>query len=245
MKDLLKTALIGLVVLATFGVAGVQAHAQQTQHGLPIQAQQPHATIQRAIEDHLRVQTSGLPGKATYTTGAIDPRLTLAACGAMEVFSPPGSRLWGTSSVGVRCGAPTPWTIYVTVTVRVTGSYVASAKALSPGQALSVSDVTVLHGDLTQMPASVVTDAAQAVGKSLVAPVAAGQPIRADVLRTPNAILQGQNVKVVSEGAGFRVAADGKAVNNAAVGQVAQVRMNSGQTISGIARADGTVQVKF
>ena len=240
MTRYLQTALIGLVVLFSFGAARV--HAQQT---LPPQAQQPHATIQRAIEDFLRVQTSGLPGKATYTAGAIDPRLTLAACGAMEVFSPPGSRLWGQSSVGVRCGAPTPWTIYVTVTVKVTGSYIASAKALSPGQPLGQSDLTVLHGDLTQMPASVVTDAAQAVGRTPTAPIAAGQPIRADVLRTPNAILQGQNVKVISEGAGFRVAADGKAVTNATVGQVAQIRMNSGQTISGIARPDGTVEVKF
>ena len=32
---------------------------------------------------------------------------------------------------------------------------------------------------------------------------------------------------------------------NAAVGQVAQVRMGSGQTISGIAKADGTVEIKF
>ena len=236
------TRIARLLIAAALAVCAAAASAQQI---VPAQAQQPHATIKSAIEDFLRVQTSGLPGKATYSAGAIDPRLALAACGAMEVFSPPGSRLWGTTSVGVRCGAPTPWTIYVSVTVRVTGSYIASAKALGGGQALSQSDLTLAHGDLTQMPAGVVTDVGQAVGKTLVAPVAAGQPIRADLLRTPNAILQGQNVKVVSEGAGFRVAADGKAVTNAAVGQVAQVRMNSGQTISGIARPDGTIEVKF
>ena len=212
---------------------------------LPVQAQQPHSTIKAAIEEFLRVQTNGLPGKATYSAGAIDPRLQLAACGAMEVFSPPGSRLWGVSSVGVRCGAPTPWTIYVTVTVRVNGPYLASTKALTAGQALTQADFTVMNGDLTQMPAGVATDASQVVGKTLSSPVAAGQAIRADLLRTPNAILSGQNVKVISEGTGFRVAADGKAVNNAAVGQVAQVRMNSGQTISGIARADGSVEIKF
>ena len=229
--------LLALAFLALASAAAAQ--------NLPMQAQQPHSTIKAAVEDFLRVQTSGLPGKATYSAGAIDPRLQLAACGAMDVFSPPGSRLWGTSSVGVRCGAPTPWTIYVTVTVRVTGPYLASARALTAGQALTQADFTVMNGDLTQMPAGVATDAAQVVGKTLVAPVAPGQPIRADLMRTPNAILSGQNVKVISEGTGFRVAADGKAVNNAAVGQVAQVRMSSGQTISGIAKADGTVEIKF
>jgi flagella basal body P-ring formation protein FlgA len=235
------TRLQKLVACAAFVLASFGALAQQ----LPAQAQQPHSTIKAAIEDYLRVQTGGLPGKATYTTGAIDPRLQLAACGAMDVFTPPGSRLWGTTSVGVRCGAPTPWTIYVTVTVRVTGSYLASARALTPGQPLSQGDFVVMNGDLTQMPAGVATDPAQVVGKTLSSPMAPGQAIRADLLRTPNAILSGQNVKVVSQGAGFRVAADGKAVNNAAVGQVAQVRMGSGQTISGIARSDGSVEVKF
>ena len=43
----------------------------------------------------------------------------------------------------------------------------------------------------------------------------------------------------------FRVSAEGKALANAAVGQLAQVRTNAGQTVSGIAKADGTVEVNF
>jgi flagella basal body P-ring formation protein FlgA len=225
--------------------AALVTWSASAQQNLPAQAQQPHSTIKSAIEEFLRVQTNGLPGKATVSAGAIDPRLQLAACASMDVFTPPGGRLWGTTSVGVRCGAPTPWTIYVSVTVRVSGPYLASARALTAGQALSQGDFVVMNGDLTQMPAGVATDPSQVVGKTLASPLAAGQAIRADLLSTPNAILSGQNVKVVSQGSGFRVAADGKAVNNAAVGQVAQVRMNSGQTISGIARADGSVEIKF
>jgi flagella basal body P-ring formation protein FlgA len=241
MQRLFRTAVFALLAAWAFAI-----HAQGVAiQALPAQAQQPHATIQRAIEEYVRVQTNGLPGKATIQSGAIDPRLVLPACGAMEVFTPPGSRLWGNSSVGVRCGAPTPWTIYVGVTVRVSGSYIAVARPIPAGQALTDADLTVMQGDLTQMPAGVVSDASQAVGKTLAMPVGPGQALRADLLRTPNAILQGQNVKVVSEGSGFRVSADGKAVTNAAVGQVAQIRMNSGQTISGIARSDGSVEIKF
>jgi flagella basal body P-ring formation protein FlgA len=57
--------------------------------------------------------------------------------------------------------------------------------------------------------------------------------------------VQGQTVRLVSQGSGFRVSADGKALANAAVGQLAQVRTASGQTVSGIARADGIVEVNF
>jgi flagella basal body P-ring formation protein FlgA len=241
MQRLFRITVLGLLAAWNLAAWAQGAPAQV----LPVQAQQPHATIKNAIEEYLRVQTNGLPGKVTVSAGAIDSRLALPACAAMDVFSPSGSRLWGNSSVGVRCGAPSPWTIYVSVSVRVTGPYVTSARPLAAGEALSQGDLAMTQGDLTQMPAGIVTDIAQAVGKTLVSPIAAGQALRADLLRTPNAVLQGQNVKVVSQGTGFQVSADGKAVTNAAVGQVAQVRMNSGQTLSGIAQANGTVEIKF
>ena len=234
MKSLLTSLALALALAAPAG----GGHAQQP-------GMQSPAAVQRAVEDYLRVQTSGLPGHATFKTGTVDPKLALPACGALEVFTPAGGKLWGNSSVGVRCGAPTPWTVYVAVTVRVQGPYVAAARSVPAGQALDHGDLTVMQGDLTQMPPSVVTDMAQALGKTLGAPLAPGQPLRADVLRVLPAILQGQTVKLVSQGPGFRVTADGKALANAAVGQLAQVRTGAGQTLSGIARADGTVEVSF
>ena len=61
----------------------------------------------------------------------------------------------------------------------------------------------------------------------------------------PLVIRQGQSVRVVSRGSSFAVTAEGRALNNAAEGQLAQVRMASGQTVSGIARADGSVEISF
>lgn len=209
------------------------------------QAMQSPAGVQRAVENFVRSQTAGLAGQTTFTTGAIDPRLALPACGALEVFMPSGGRLWGNSSVGVRCGAPTPWTVYVPVTVRVNGSYVAATRAIAAGQALTQADVTIMQGDLTQLPPTVVTDLNQALGRTLGGALGPGQPVRADALRVIPAIQQGQTVRLVSQGPGFRVSADGKALSNAAVGQLAQVRTASGHTVSGVAKPDGTVEVKF
>ena len=232
MKRLLMSLAAALLI-----VSGL-VHAQN-------QPTQSPAAVQKAVEDFLRVQTSGLTGHTSFTTGTIDPRLALPSCGALEVFLPAGSRLWGNSSVGVRCGAPTPWMIYVSVTVRVHGAYVAAARALTPGQSLTQTDLSVVQGDLTQLPPSVVTDLAQALGKNVGAPIAPGQPIRADMLRITPAIVQGQTVRLVSQGPGFRVSAEGKALANAAVGQLAQIRTSTGQTVSGIAKADGTVEITF
>jgi flagella basal body P-ring formation protein FlgA len=243
MKRLLHIIMLTLITLCA-SVSAAQSINAASAHA-PIQTLQAHDTLQRAITEYLRVQTGSLPGRVTYSAGAIDSRLMLAACGALEVFLPPGARLWGNTSLGVRCNAPVAWSIYVAVKVIVTGAYVTTSRALPAGQLLSEADLAINQGDLTQMPGSTITETSQALGKFLVHALAAGQAMRADLLRTPSAILHGQNVKVVSQGKGFSVSAEGKALGNASVGQVAQVRMNSGQTVSGIARADGLVEVQF
>jgi flagella basal body P-ring formation protein FlgA len=208
-------------------------------------ATQSPAAVQRVVEDFVRAQTSGYAGRATFTLGKIDSRLAVPACATLEVFVPAGARLWGNSSVGVRCGAPTPWTLYVGVTVRVSGSYVAAARTIAAGQTLGQADLSLVEGDLTQFAAPVVSDLGDALGKTVSAPLAPGQPLRSDVLRVTPVIVQGQSVKLVSQGLGFRVSADGKALGNAAAGQLAHVRTASGQTVSGIARGDGTVEISF
>jgi flagella basal body P-ring formation protein FlgA len=186
-----------------------------------------------------------LPGKITYTIGSVDPRVVLPACAALDIFVPSGGRLWGQTMLGVRCGGTAPWTIYVTIDVRVNGNYLAATRALAPGQVLSAADFTTQSGDLTLLPAAVLVNPENAVGRIAVASVAAGQPLRSDLLRAPLAVQQGQTVKLFSGGNGFRVSADGHALNNAQDGQLAQVRTASGQTVSGVARTGGTVEINF
>lgn len=221
--------------------------AAQPRAAQPVQTAAPQATAQQtairnAVGDFLAAQTGGLPGQVEHAVGAIDPRLALPACAALEVFTPPGARLWGRTNVGVRCASPA-WTIYVPVTVKVTGTYLITARALPPGHVLTAEDTVATLGDLTQLPAGIAQDPAQVVGRSVAGSLAAGQPLRSDGLRAPVVIQQGQPVKLVSRGRGFEVTADGKALSQGLLGQVVQVRSPSGQTVSGIARGGGIVEV--
>jgi len=202
------------------------------------------AQIHRSLEAMLRNQTAGLPGKVSFTLGAIDTRLSLAPCPAAEAFVPPGARLWGNVSVGVRCSGVNAWTIYVPVSVRIVSGVVVAAHALTQGQKLELADMMVQEADLGQLPGAVITDPSQALGRIATLGIAPGQPLRQDLLRSPPVIQQGQSVTLRSQGAGFRVSAEGKAVNNAAEGQIAQVRTPSGYTVSGIARLGGIVDIK-
>lgn len=202
------------------------------------------ARLHAAIDELVRQQTAGLPGKVSFVLGAIDERLSLPPCAAPEAFVPPGVRLWGNANVGVRCTTGTPWTIYVAVTIRVSAGVVTAARALAQGHAIEASDIVVQEADLAQLPGAVVTEPRMAIGRIPVHSVAPGQPLRQDLLRSPPVVQMGQSVTLVSRGAGFKVSAEGKALGNAAEGQVAQVRTPSGRTVSGIARSGGVVEVQ-
>ncbi len=208
-----------------------------------VYARQDPAEVKRAVEAFLRVQTRGLPGEADFTVGAIDPNNHLAPCPALEAFLPAGARPWGRINVGVRCQAVAGWSIYVPAQVRVMGEYLATARPLARGQVLAAGDLVRRRGDLAELPAGIVTEEARAVGHVLGVSVQSGQVLRSDLLRAPLAVQQGQSVKIVSTGKGFQVSAEGKALTGAADGQVVQVRTASGQTLTGIARTGGTVEV--
>ncbi|HMM54938.1 MAG TPA: flagellar basal body P-ring formation chaperone FlgA [Candidatus Desulfobacillus sp.] len=208
-------------------------------------ARQDTAEVRRAIEAFLQVQTKGLPGEASFQVGAIDPNNNLVPCPALEVFLPAGSRPWGRINVGVRCQEAGGWSIYVPVQIRVMGEYLVTSRPMARGQVVTAGDLARRRGDLAGLPPGILTEDEQAVGKTLGISVQSGQILRSDILRAPLAVQQGQSVRIVSTGKGFQVSTEGKALGNAADGQVVQVRAASGQTLSGIARAGGTVEISY
>lgn len=201
--------------------------------------------IRKTVDHFMRQNTAELPGQVILTVGAIDPRLQLPSCDTPEAFLPAGSRLWGNTTVGVRCQTATPWTIYVPVSVKIMAQTVVAARPLSAGQTVSQADVITQSSDLSQLPPGVIVDPALAIGKTVIMSAATGQAFRHDMLRAPQVIQQGQTVKLMAKGSGFQVTSEGKALTNATLGQVVSVRTQSGQVISGIAKQNGVVEVNF
>ncbi len=193
----------------------------------------------------LQMQTAGVPGQASIEVGQIDSRLTLAPCVTPEAFLPPGTHAWGRINVGVRCLSGANWTTYIPARVRVEGDYLVAARALGRGQVIAEGDYGVMRGDLTELPPNMITDPQQALGQSVNATIGAGQPLRADWLRAPVAVQQGQIVKLFARGKGFSVSHDGRALASAQAGQTVQIRTGSGQVVSGVARSGGQVEVLY
>lgn len=211
----------------------------------PADARQDPAPVRQTVEDFLRVQVRGLPGEASFTVGRIDANNNLQSCEAMQAFLPAGARSFGRVHVGVRCLDEPRWQLYVPAQVRLVSDYLVATRALVMGEPIADGDVTTRRGDLGELPAGVLTREELAIGQSPRVAIGAGQPLRADLLRRESVVQAGQQVKVVSRGAGFSVSTEGQAMNSAAEGQLARVRTAAGQTISGVARSGGLVEINF
>ncbi len=122
--------------------------------------------LQRAAEVYARGQTGNLPGQVDVAAAPLDPRTRLGRCESLQPFLPPGAKLWGTANVGLRCLKPENWTVYIPVTVKVTGDVVVTALPVRRGQVLGPEDVRLERADLTQLPTDVLTDPQRAVGRS-------------------------------------------------------------------------------
>lgn len=196
--------------------------------------------ILQAAEDLGRKLAAGQPGEVRVVAGPIDSS-QLAACSALETSPPANPRNLGRIHVGVRCLAPVEWNILVPVQISVIADYVVTRKALLAGRNIQSDDLASNRGDLAALPPGTLLKPEQAIGKTLRNSIAAGHPLRANQLRSPLVIRQGQAVRVIARGNGFEAKAEGKALNNATAGEVARVRMSSGKTLGGVAQEDGSI----
>jgi flagella basal body P-ring formation protein FlgA len=201
-------------------------------------------SIRAAALAFLQQQAAGLPGKVEITVMPAFPR-GLAACDTLEPFMPTGARLWGRTTVGVRCAGEHPWTLYLQARVALNATYFLAARAIAPGEVLTAADLVARDGDLASMPQAVVTDPAQAVGATTLSRVPAGLPLRTDMLRSASSVAIGQTVHVVTNGTGFAISAEGSVMNNAAPGQQVRVKTAGGQIISGIVKDSQTVEIRL
>jgi flagella basal body P-ring formation protein FlgA len=205
--------------------------------------QKVEALIQVGKEFLLK-QSQAYAGAVDIKMGQIDERLKLAPCLDVQAFLPPGSKAWGKITIGLRCQAPQNWTVYVQAQVKVQGHYYVSARALNQGQLMSETELIKMQGELSELPNGAITHLDQANGKTLSFNIGPGQVVRADMLKSPLLIQQGQNIKLTYQGNGFQVSNEATALNNASEGQTVRVKTNGGSIVTGIAKNKGIVEVQ-
>jgi len=230
---MMKLLLIACLLLQSIGI-GIA-------NGAPAIAQS-HTLIKNTAIAFVQQQTADIPGKVTYQAENIDSRISLPACQKLEAFLPAGSQLIGKTSVGVRCNESNGWSIFVPVQIRISLDLLISARQLPLGHTLREEDLATQTTETTRTGG--ITNAKQVIGKVLRYGIAAGQVLREDMLRPPYSVTQGQTVRLAVQGNRFSIRSEGVAMNNAGEGQTVQIRTSSGRVISGIAGADGIVEIR-
>ncbi|HEY8084211.1 MAG TPA: flagellar basal body P-ring formation chaperone FlgA [Methylophilaceae bacterium] len=200
--------------------------------------------VQSAATAFVQERTANIDGDVSINAVAPDKRVKVPSCDHLQTSLPSGNRLWGRTSVKVSCSSPR-WALYVPVTIKVTGKALVATRSIGSGQVIADQDVEVQVLDLTPYPIGVFTRPEQAIGKTTASNIAAGNPLRAEVLRAQLAVRQGQHVVVMAKGGNFKVTSEGIAMNNAAVGQIVGVKTTSGQMVKGIATDSGMVEINF
>jgi flagellar basal body P-ring formation protein FlgA len=232
----ISRAAAAVLALTSTGAALAQAPAADS--GAVVNAD---AITQYILAQAQRVNA----GRVDVSVGQLDPRLRLAPCAQMEPFIPPGARLWGRGTIGIRCTAGASWSVSLPINVRVFGPALVTTVPLAIGSVPGLADVRVEEIELTREPGSPVLDLAQIANQALTRPLAPGQSLRAEMFRAAQVIAAGDPVRVRVAGGSFTVNGEGQALNNAAAGQPVRVRVDNGRVIMGTARTDRSVEIRL
>ncbi len=193
------------------------------------------------------VQASGVaPLRIEVVVGALDSRLRLAPCTQVQPYVPPGSRLWGKTRLGLRClTGETKWNVFLPVTIRAWGQAWVVRRDVAAGLVLTQADGMVAEVDWADEASPVMAEPAAWVGQVATRALSTGQALRQSMVRAAQVFQAGAQVRVLTQGPGFQISADGQALSPGVVGQMTRVRMDGGRVMSGTVLDARTVQVEM
>lgn len=176
---------------------------------------------------------------------AMDKRLRLQACsGNLDAFSTSSANTVGNRTIGIRCSAPTEWTVYVSVKVKVMRPVVVAAKALAANQTLKASDVKIVLQDISELRQGFLLSTDKVLGQQLKYPVAVGTALTSRSLKQQKVVQRGEQVILVAQAGTMEVRMNGMAMEDAILGDKIRVKnSSSNRVVEGVVQAPGIVQV--
>jgi hypothetical protein len=135
--------LLGWTGLVLFGCSGWPRRRRRRRRGAR------RLRFSTASAPSPRQGRRGRRARGRSSVGQLDPRLRLAPCQSIEPYLPPGVRLWGKAGDRLRCKAgPTPWNVYLPITVKVFGRALVVPAARPPAASCPRADLAEAEVDL-------------------------------------------------------------------------------------------------
>lgn len=200
--------------------------------------------FRRTAEQFLEAQTRDHPGEVKISLPPTPQIAAHSPCTSWQASLPRGVRAWGRFSLAMRCAAGDRRSLYLAVQVSVHGSYLVTAHAIRNGDRIDAEDLGTAWGELTALPGQPLLDPATAIGRHTRQALPAGHPLQANHLRPIELIRAGEVVQLRTQGDGFVVSNNGKALNAAGAGQNVRIRMANGRIINAVAVEAGLAEVR-
>ena len=182
-----------------------------------------------------------------YTIGNLDSRLKLNSCSQpLQAFLPPSADLNGKTTVGVRCTANRPWTVYVPVEVTVFHAVLVAQKPLLRGHVLERGDLSQEKINVNQTSSGYYNNPEELVGMVVRRAMQTGEVFSPRLLQAPKLVKRGEFVTVLAETPYLKVRMQGKALSDGAKGEVVRViNLKSKKVVEGVVTHSGVVRVQM
>lgn len=194
----------------------------------------------------LRSTTGAAPLRMEATLGELDSRLRLAPCAKVEPYIPVGTRLWGSTRLGLRClEGSVKWNVFLPVTVKAYGPAWVIKGDVPQGTVLTPADAMEAEVDWAEEASPIVSNASEWAGQEAFRALTTGQAIRQNLIKPTQVFQAGAQIRVVAKGRGFHIVSDGQALTAGFIGQPARVRMSGGRVMTGMVLDSRTVQLEI
>lgn len=207
---------------------------------------QGHAAIRNTAQSFLTAfADSQHQGRSQIKLGQLDRRLKLKACKMpLEAFMPPGGRVMGNTTVGVRCPDDGGWNIYVSARIDVFGPVLIARQPLVRGSSIQHADLELVERNLANLPYGYYTDSEPVAGNLAKRTIAAATVITPQMLQAPKLVKRGERVSVIAESGALQIRSAGKALSDGKSGDMVRVKAEgSKRVINGIVVSQGVVKV--
>ncbi|QJX02095.1 flagellar basal body P-ring formation protein FlgA [Alcanivorax sp. IO_7] len=196
------------------------------------------------VRAFLAQRAAGLDGQVSVTVAPATA--VLPPCPSPRPFMPGRDQpLAGQVTVGIHCDDLGAMVRYRRARVSVIGDYWVTARRLEAGTVIDDGALERRHGDLAALPDQAVLSKEALLGREARRTLAAGQVPRAHQIRRPPLVARRQTVNLVAGGEGFRITREGRALDEAGLGDPVRVRLPNREVVTARVTGPGEARVDY
>ena len=167
---------------------------------------------------------------------------------AYKVAAPRSRELMGKCSIAIdfSVNGHSQKKVWATAVVEVLGPVVVTRKPLGRHKPITEDDIELTTMDLSDLPASVITDPGEVLGKRTRRAIGAKVPLRADFIELPPLVKRGDLVTIIARSNGLKITTLGQVKKKGRLGdRIPVVNLDSKKILHARVIDSNTVKVDF